>query len=375
MRDPTVDCSYYCPLTKQTTRDIFRALFGPLARSESSTFRILGRIGGGKALTDFMMNHVDELGEDTNTPISSTTTKFVYVDIDHLNNGTNRAYISLLYNCLCNSLNIKKSDLSDMTYQQVVSLVRNIVKKSIKKYNITFILRGINYLEFSDSFLWSNIRSLRVNSQKVNFIFVIYDNAPLCMEDPRFERIYDLMIRNVVKFGFIEEADVTYSIKRWEYILETRFTKEDIAAIAEVSQGNCFLIKSCCTALANRPAGVDPMQCLSCREDLKGITRRKKLGSQLKVDISTSTIFVGNKSIGRIFSPGELKVLLLLVKKRGLAVSKWDIAEELWEYEASEKYSEGAIVQIIWRLRKKLSAVDGVDASIISVRGSGYMFE
>lgn len=369
------DCLYYYPLTKRTTEVFFKCLFNPLTKGESSTFRVAGRIGGGKALTDFMIRNVDELGKSVGINVLSTKFRFVYIDADHINKGSNLDYFLLIYSNICASLNVDEADLSSMTYHQVVSFVRNIVDKAIKKYNLIFILRGINYLEFSDRFLWSNVRSLRLDSQRVNFIFVVYDNAPLQIEDPRFERIYDLMIRNVVNFESINDKDIQYSIKRWEYILDTRFTSKEIAAITEVSKGNCFLLKSCCAALANKSGRVDPTQYLLCRNEIKDITRRKKLGSHLKVDTSTGTIFVGNRNIGRVFSSSELKILLLLVKNRGLIVNKEDIADEIWGYEVSEKYSEGAITQLIWRIKKKLSAIEGVNTSITSVHGRGYILE
>lgn len=375
MGELTIDGLYYYPLTRGTTEYLFKGLFNPLTKGESSTFYVASHIGGGKALTDFMVQHVDELGQSVGVNISSAGFRFVYIDTDHISNSTNLDYFLLIYSCICNVVGTDEADLSGMTYRQIVSIVRNLVVKVIQKYQLIFILRGVNYLEFSDSSLWSNIRSLRMNSQRVNFIFIVYGDAPLQIEDPRFERVYDLMIRNIVKFESLKEDDVQYSIKRWEYMLDAKFTREDISAIVEVGQGSCFLIKSCCSALANRPDQVDPMQYLLCRKEMKDIIRRKNIGSQLKVDTSTGTIFVGNHNIGRIFSSSELKTLLLLVKNRGLIVNKEDIANEIWGYEVSEKYSEGAITQLIWRIKKKLSAIEGVSTCINSVHGRGYILE
>ncbi|WP_048961444.1 winged helix-turn-helix domain-containing protein [Enterobacter bugandensis] len=68
----------------------------------------------------------------------------------------------------------------------------------------------------------------------------------------------------------------------------------------------------------------------------------------------------------------EMRLFIVLVQRRGEVVSHADITETVWP-ERAAAISRNNILQLIFRLRKKLSTV-GVEDSIQTINGLGYSF-
>lgn len=72
-------------------------------------------------------------------------------------------------------------------------------------------------------------------------------------------------------------------------------------------------------------------------------------------------------------TPTEFRLLEVLAKRKGQAVSELDLILQVWEREAEEETA--AVRRYIWLLRKKLEADPADPQYILTVRGYGYRLE
>jgi two-component system alkaline phosphatase synthesis response regulator PhoP len=104
-------------------------------------------------------------------------------------------------------------------------------------------------------------------------------------------------------------------------------------------------------------------------QDLAGPDRSDKIGlGRIVIDPDSRDALIDGKEVG--LTPKEFKMLEFLAKRRGRAVSRDEILENLWEDETPE--SDKIVAVYIRRLRKKLEADPDQPVQILTVRGFGY---
>lgn len=367
---------YHYPMTKETINDLFAKVFSPLTMGQSVTISVAPHIGGGHAITRFMIRKVDELGKNNKMNISSNSHEFVYVNADDLVDGSNRSYLQLILRCLCDHSDKFDLSVDEMSNDKLVVKIREVLREIAKQKEIVLVLRAINFLEFSDEYLWGTIRSLQedneygVSPENLHFLFVYYEDGPMIYGDERFERIHHLLLQNVVKLEEMSKEDVRYSIERWGHIFGVKFSGKEKRAITAISSRKCSLIKPACQVIALNSGLANPEDYLKNHPLFGGQPVAKK-----SLYIKDGEVLFQGKSIEPFFSATEYKILKKLTEAGGKIITKDSLAEIIWGKSSSEKYSEWAIAQTIKRIRSKLDEV-GIGRSVIkTVRDKGYLLK
>lgn len=107
-------------------------------------------------------------------------------------------------------------------------------------------------------------------------------------------------------------------------------------------------------------------------EKLAGQQRADKIGiGRIVIDPDSREARVDEKPVG--LTPKEFDMLEFLARRRGRAVSRDEILENLWDDEAPD--SDKIVAVYIRRLRKKLESNPDAPVHILTVRGFGYKVE
>jgi hypothetical protein len=369
---------YYYPLTKKTINGIFEKVFKPLVAGRNVNFRVARKFGGAMTIIRFLVSEVEMLAENTGIDISKDDYKFIIMDPNDLIEGSKRAYMEMLYEKTCRELGVKLESVRDVTDSELFTLIKEILGKAAKEYNVIFILRGLGFLEFGDQYLWGNLKNIRPKNEPFNhvrFVFVTYLEAPYQVSDERFMLIQDFLSENIVDYNKISEEDIEYSIDRWQYVLEKKFNKKEKDAIKKVSNGYPYLLKYTSFALDNRPSNIEPEEFLKRNALIKDILSVIHGKKTLEINVESGDISVDGKSVVACFSPREYNVLMLLASKKDKIVDRDSIAQVVWPGESAEMYSDWAISQLIKRLRKKLEEKEVGSDCIKTIHGRGYMYQ
>lgn len=366
---------YYYPLTPKTTRGLFKKVFEPIEVGQSSTFRVAYRFGGAMTLIRFFISEFDLLARETGVKLSSDTCRIIVVDPVELVDGTKQAYMDMLYHKLCEATGRKKKN-GGMSYTALLKLINEEIAEITRKFTLIFVFRGIGYLEFSYSYFWGNIKNMKRATdhwERVNFLFVVYEESQYQIDNARFSMIRDHLFQNVTEYNSITDKDIDFLIKRWGKVIGRDFTKKEIDAVKKISGGYPYLIKYACLALQSNQKLKKPLAFLKKNSMVKDIRSLIKGGRKFEFDLETGNMTVNGVSVRYAFSPREYDVLVLLADNRGEIVGKDRIAEVIWPGEGADSYSDWAITQLIKRLRKKLVDVGVSRDAIKTVHGRGYM--
>jgi DNA-binding response OmpR family regulator len=107
-------------------------------------------------------------------------------------------------------------------------------------------------------------------------------------------------------------------------------------------------------------------------QDLAESDRADKIGlGRIVVDPDSRDAVVDGEHVG--LTPKEFEMLEFLGRRRGRAVSRDEILENLWEDESPD--SDKIVAVYIRRLRKKLEEDPDEPKHILTVRGYGYKVE
>ncbi len=95
----------------------------------------------------------------------------------------------------------------------------------------------------------------------------------------------------------------------------------------------------------------------------------------LQIDINKQRAYKGAKHIPLTYI--EFKLLEVLVKRGGTAISRHDLLQQVWGWSyASERHVDTRVVDVhITRLRAKVEANPKEPEFILTVRGTGYQFQ
>lgn len=353
---------YYPPLTEPTMRKIFSSVFGPFSFGQSSTFLVARGFGGGRALLRFLLLNVDEYARKCNLHVSSATHAYVYVEPDLLREESAEAYEKLVFSSVGDVVSGEKSLRS---YD--INSLQKLIWQFIEKKEIVIVFAGMSFLSFTDRRLWSRIRHLKVYPERVHFLFVVYDGGPVSMDDSRFGRIKDIMIQNVLRIYHLSSKDIEYSIDRWAYALGCVFTGRERKEIRRMSLGRPSLLKANCFAVAKNKA-----RKLRADSSIYPNTPFFRMNRAIYLCENESSLISGK--ILEQLSIRECEVLRELIHANGKTVARHEIASFFWETEG-KPISDGAITQLICRLRKKLKSLKAMNIKIASVYGCGYRLE
>ncbi|OGK15276.1 hypothetical protein A2774_02525 [Candidatus Roizmanbacteria bacterium RIFCSPHIGHO2_01_FULL_39_12c] len=109
-------------------------------------------------------------------------------------------------------------------------------------------------------------------------------------------------------------------------------------------------------------------------KSMEKLLAKTKIVNSLSLDKKQSVIFAG-KDITSNFSHGELRVLKLLLTKKGSLVSRDEIAQAIWKIHWEDKYSDWAIDKIISRLRTSLTNLNLPKNIITTLKGRGFILK
>lgn len=91
--------------------------------------------------------------------------------------------------------------------------------------------------------------------------------------------------------------------------------------------------------------------------------------------MDTDHVFMNQIPIDQVFPRKEYRVLRLLLEKKGIIVTREEIASRLWPVDTDAQYSDWAIDQIIARVRKRLGELSVSPKVLQAVRGKGYILK
>lgn len=84
--------------------------------------------------------------------------------------------------------------------------------------------------------------------------------------------------------------------------------------------------------------------------------------------------WIGEKNIKDELTYQEYQLFDLLMKRRGVIVSRDEVAETIWGEKSEEKYSDWAIDQLVSKIRRKIGDF-GKQRIIRAIKGKGFVIE
>lgn len=94
------------------------------------------------------------------------------------------------------------------------------------------------------------------------------------------------------------------------------------------------------------------------------------VAKDVTLDTNTRQLFLKENHLN--LTEKEMRLFIVLAQRKGEIVSYADITETVWP-ERAAAISRNNILQLIFRLRKKLSMI-GMEGSIQTINGLGYLF-
>lgn len=299
-------------------------------------------------MTKFMVMEMDWLAELSKIPLSSDTHSIVYIDPYELEEQTRAAFFDRIWFGVTGKGSKNKVQVSDL-YDKVLQFAL--------KRHLVLVIRGANYLPFSDKSFWGNVRSLLAYPEHVHVLFVTYDGGNVSIDEEQFDPVRPLLNQNVIRLNELSKEDIEYSIDRWGYTLEYSYSLQEKNEIRRISGGKPALIKACCFAAAERSP--IPME------------NHPLVADVLEKRIST---WIYPRSLSRLFTARERELYKLFTGRVGLVVTKDEIASVLWGSEVKDRYSDAAIAQAVSRIRSKMKQIPEVTGVIETMYGQGYAY-
>ncbi len=92
-----------------------------------------------------------------------------------------------------------------------------------------------------------------------------------------------------------------------------------------------------------------------------------------KLQMQDNRLVLQEMPLNAFLSRKEYRVMKHFIQKRGMIVTRDDIARQLWPSDTKAQYSDWAIDQMIARLRKKMTQLSLNPKLLKTLRGKGYM--
>lgn len=403
-------------LTPETEKHFFQEqLLSSLLRGECATVMWFPH-GGIRTQFNFLINHADYFGYN-----QLGKYRIVYVDPNDLMNYSAEG---------CFNLMRQKLDMSNQEqFGDSLILLKMCMENVLAQdYHVIFIMSYFNKLHFSNNF-FQNLYSLyQINRRKVHFVFVNSSNVLDSSVLLSYGQFAKLLLQNIIYFPILsqEDAKVVASRINRGYGLGVSL----VNMLVGLTGGHPSLIYHSLSLLNKNPGLItrDIVQLLIGQPEIKLIFKdiwdsfsveEQRLLLALESDYSLSKnacVYLSKMNYVKkgkkicLFSPifktfveglkngepmiiidkeneqvlvkslfakekittNEYVLLATLLKTPNKVVSRDQISEVLWGDKACEKYSDWAIDQTIFQLRKKLNGVGVHPRNIQTIKGQGY---
>lgn len=358
---------------------------------------------------------------------------FVFVDTEDLVGVSQIDYLRLMRVQLHKELKTENT-LSHSADEFVLESLRTMMKTTVKKYKIIWIINNIEYLLSHYPSLFDNLLSLKHEfPDSCSFVFlstinVASESVLKKVRDSKFEITKNLAYHPILSHE--EAIKFAYAYAR---VQGSPYSRSEIEELCNLTGGHVLTIRIAVdrlTQLSRESAKPSVFRVLDdyhvdvvCadiwtylheeeRDYLYEITRNKnyalpmnayaryliKTGlikkttsgwvifsklfeqfirtqpnvTRVAFNTETNQLMWRVKSLEDVFTKQEYSVLELLVKREEEIVSRDDIADTLWGEKSYDKYSDWAIDKTVSMVRKKLLAVGLSEGSIKTVKKRGF---
>lgn len=192
------------------------------------------------------------------------------------------------------------------------------------------------------------------------FVFIVKDEVHRDIYQPRFSKIRQLLLQNIIRIPPLSESDCNYCIERQEFLNKKKLKLSQRKAILDICQKSQTLIEKSCKVLFEK--------------ETHGNTR-EFLESNLANNIHHKHFVFQEEKLHEVLSPKEISIVETMLRLRKHIITKDDLAAVIWGDRCAELYSENAITQFIWRLRSKLVVLGAPKNCIKTVYGRGYLLQ
>jgi DNA-binding winged helix-turn-helix (wHTH) protein/DNA-binding TFAR19-related protein (PDSD5 family) len=255
---------------------------------------------------------------------------------------------------------LSEIDITEYKYNQLVnqcsSLFTHIIKYPL--YNEKDSMQFISYNEYLWKIKFSENEKQEIIKNCGGYLWLIRQALRLIRDDKNI-KIADVFNHELM----IKKLEVI-----WEKLTETQ--KEILRKIVDNNLGNELketheynYLKTIKMIKDDDSLGI-PL--------LKLIINREKKANQIK--LVDDSIYLNNKDISYELTKSELRVLRLLIKNKGIIVTRNQIAEKIWGINWQHYYSDWAIDRLIYRLRQKIRKLNFDENFIKTYKTKGIKF-
>jgi DNA-binding winged helix-turn-helix (wHTH) protein len=404
-------------LTPETERHFFQEqLLPPLLRGECTTVMWFPH-GGVRTQFNFLISHADSFGYS-----QLGKYRIVYIDPNDLLNYSPEG----CFNLMRQKLAISNQENMGDDLMSLKICMENILAQDT---HVIFIMSYFDKLLFGNNFLQNLYGLYQIDRRKVHFIFVnsnnILDKSVLLS----YGHFAKLLLQNVVYFPILSEDDakvVGLRINRGYGLTETTVNmlirlvgghpSLIYHSLSLINKNSDSISTNAIEWLTDQPemklilndiwntfsaeeqrlllvlAGGDHLVVnasdyllkMNYIKNDKGcyslfppifktyIEKLKKVKPTIIIDKESEQILVKSLFAKKKITANEYLLLSNLLKTPNKVVSRDRISEILWGDMACEKYSDWAIDQTVFQLRRKLSEVGIPSTSIQTIKGQGY---
>lgn len=233
----------------------------PINRGESIV-AIWPPMAGRRIRNQFIISYPELFEEEIGRPGRYL---LVYVEPLELTESSSPGYIKLIIKSIIESYNnrpkggkgvpLSQTEFlrnSSDDYPKLLETLRELIKEiAANNLEIILFLGEFDELEFADSILYNNLKSLWVRSEgKLHFVFLLLEDVTGPELLKKFGELNELLLRNVVWVSLLDKEDVDYLIEYFSKQLNRSFSGEEKDLLAKLCGGHPYLIKSCSRLIA-----------------------------------------------------------------------------------------------------------------------------
>lgn len=408
-------------LTPETERHFFQEqLLPPLLRGECATVMWFPR-GGVKTQINFLANNAFAFGYS-----QLGKYKIFNIDPNELVENKPEGYFQLMLNQI-DSKNIDKNKNRDYFF----ALKQKMQEYLKERKHLIFVFDYFDKLNFHSNF-YNNLHSLyQLDQSKVHYVFVFGSNCLNREFFCQYDELKKLPLQNIIYFPSLRVEDSLVVASRINKIHKYGFSETLIKLVCSYTGGHPSWIRKVLAALA-RCERIDEKNILGYLKDqtvieyslrevwmdllpaekevilqiVNGsaqegdsvdyllkigflIPEQKSLklfsplfeefvkqveveSPMISIDDLGEDILINNKITREKITQSENLLLSAFLKNPNKVLSRDKISEILWGDASYEKYSDWAIDQSIFKLRRKLKSLGIQTPMIQTIKGRGY---
>jgi len=413
-------------LTEETEKKLFQETLLPHFLQGESVTATWVRHAGRRRTCRFLAQFSDCFGYEA-------LGKYKIISIPHgdLIEETPRGFFQLMLSCLDSTLKIQ--DCEDPFYllkSKITELVEEGLNLIFILERFDELLGEANYPQ---SF-FNNLHTLwQIDKIKIHFVFSTSTNIFEAENFPKLSHLKEIVSQNIVYFPLLEDKDNQVCLQTLIKKYGFKVTTKQINLIKKIAGGHTSLNRAALRILqdyysfnkekiidylleqyeikiilediwnsfddnekkiltlvaqgSNLKAEQIPERLTKLRIITKigknsyqffspllqfFIANLKGVKTELGLDFKTGEILINSLPIKEKISLQEYHLLNTFLKKKGLVLSRDQIAQALWGKDFEEKYSDWAIDQAISKLRSKLEKLGIPSSKLQTIRNRGY---